>query len=63
MRFPSIDSVTLDGGASDSLEPFQHRLRVEGLIGIELRHDPRRIDSLPRPERERVDRERIAQAR
>ena len=44
------------------LEPFQHRLRVEGLIGIETRHDPRRIDPRLAKKRQRVDGERIAQA-
>ena len=58
--FPATDRVTLGGGSSDSLEPFQHRLRVESLIGIELRHHLRRIDPRLAQKRERVDRKRIA---
>ena len=45
-----------------SLEPLEHELRVERLIGIEMRHDPGRIDPRLVQELERVGSERIAQA-
>jgi hypothetical protein len=44
------------------LKPFQHRLQVEPLIGLEMRRDPRRIDARLAQELERVNGERIAQA-
>ena len=45
-----------------SLQPLEHELRVEPLIGLEMRLDPRRIDPRLGQELERVDGEWVAQA-
>ena len=45
-----------------SLQPLEHELRVEPLIGLEMRLDPRRIDPRLAEELERVDGERVTQA-